>query len=199
MLPYLQSYTNPKKDKAYRRYMDGESQRKISKALKIPGSTLALWSKKDGWEDERKSRKISESAEAVSAAAAAGAGADGAASGAAAQPEDRRTGMQRMLARQQRLTGRLVEAYEQDVDKTLADAKVTGRLTRSQIAQLTMLGNNLMAMERKAWCVPDKIETTGKNGGPIEVRDISALTDEELDAELARMEAEAAGAAPGTR
>jgi hypothetical protein len=50
---------------------------------------------------------------------------------------------------------------------------------------------------------PDKFrerrEITGKNGGPIAYRDVSAMSDEELDAEIARMEAEEAAASSGAR
>jgi hypothetical protein len=49
---------------------------------------------------------------------------------------------------------------------------------------------------------PDKFrerrEITGKNGGPINYRDVSAMSDEELDAEIARIEAEEAAASSGT-
>jgi hypothetical protein len=75
-------------------------------------------------------------------------------------PLDRAAAMERMLARQQRITSLLVGAYEKDVLKTLADAEASDRpLSRSQLAQLDKIGNSVLAMERKAWCVPDKIET----------------------------------------
>lgn len=36
----------------------------------------------------------------------------------------------------------------------------------------------------------DRREVTGKGGGPLEYRDVSGMTDEEIDAEIARLRAE---------
>lgn len=195
-LPYQQAYNDPKKEKAYHRYLDGETQRRIATALKISPRTLANWSKQDGWEAERKARKIAASSEAVAAAAAAGA----AEPETTAPTEDSRTetrlvGMERILGRQQRVTGRLVEAFEKDVERLFAQADTTGKpITRSAIAQAAMLGNTLLAMERKAWCVPDKIET--KDTTPTPEDKVRKLTDDDLDRQLADAErAEAAAAA----
>lgn len=190
-LPFLQSYNDPKKQKAYLRYMEGKSQRQICAALKLSRRTFNSWSKKDEWEEERKARKIAASSEAiVSATAQPDAppapplAPGGAIDSNPARPETRLQGMERMLARQQRLTGKLLDAYERDVDKTLADAETTGKtLSRSQVAQLTTLGNNLMAMERKAWCVPDKIET--RDTTPQKADPIREMTDDQLERELA--------------
>lgn len=199
-LPFLQSYADSKIDKAYRRYMAGESQRKILGKVKgLSQRTLARYCKNDGWEGERQARALAEESPNVAAVAAEASpvAADAAKSEtpAAKEPESRPAGMERILARQQRITGRIVEAFERDVDKTLADADAAAKpLSRSQIAQLTTLGNNLMAMERKAWCVPDKIET--KDTTPAPVDPVRNMTDEQLerrDRELADQLAAAAG------
>lgn len=192
-LPFLQSYNDPKKEKAYRRYMAGETQRAICKALKVPKSTLALWSKRDGWEEERQARKIAAEAE-PKAEAPQNVGPVGPSAEPVVQVESRMAGMERMLARQQRIVGRLLTAYEQDVERTMTEAEKTGKpVTRSQIHQLTTLGNNLLTMERKAWCVPDKIET--KDTTPPAEDKVRKLKDEELrqrleSARAARLEAE---------
>jgi hypothetical protein len=181
-LPFLQSYNDPKIEKAYRRYLAGESQRKIAKALKIPARSLARVCKNDGWEAERKARAVTEEAPNV-AAVAAEQPQTTAPAAKPEEPESRLVGMERMLARQQRIVGRLVAAYEKDVEKTLVEIDIKP-LSRSQIAQLTSLGNNLMAMERKAWCVPDKIET--KDTTPTKVDEVRKLKDDELSKRLDR-------------
>jgi hypothetical protein len=200
-LPLLQSYNDAKKQKAYIRYMEGGSQREISSKLKISRRTLASWSSRDRWEEEREARKIAASTEAIAAATAAGAAPDappsaplGATAGAAPQSETRLQGMERILARQQRIVGKLVDAYERDLNKTLTDADSAGKLSRSQVAQLVTLGSNLLTMERKAWCVPDKIET--KDTTPHKPDPVRELTDEQLERELeeARRERTAAAA-----
>jgi hypothetical protein len=182
-LPFLQSYNDPKIQKAYQRYMAGGTQRQIIKALKIPQRTLARYCRNDGWEAERKARGVVDEAPtvaAVAAGAAAPAAKDESPAAKPAEPETRPVGMERILARQQRVTGLLVGAYEKDVEKTIADAEANGKpLQRSQIAQLTTLGNNLMSMERKAWCVPDKIQTEDTTPKPVDP--IRNLTDDELD------------------
>jgi hypothetical protein len=198
VLPYLNSYNDPKIEKAYRRYLDGGTQRKIAKALKLPPRTLARYCKNDGWTAERKARTVTDEAPNVAAVAAEA----GKVAAPAAKPEPaaantkpvaetRTVGMERVLARQQRITDRLVQAYERDVDKTMADAE-TKPLSRSQIAQLAYLGNNLMAMERKAWCVPDKIET--KDTTPTPEDRVRKLPDDDLERQLAESERAAAAA-----
>jgi hypothetical protein len=194
MLPYLQAYNDPRIEKAYRRYLAGGSQRVVAAALKIPQRTLARYCKNDGWETERKARGVTEEAPTVAAVAAEASPAAAKVAAPAANPESRVVGMERILGRQQRITGRLIDAYERDVEKTLADASAPGKsLSRSQIAQLSILGNNLMAMERKAWCVPDKIET--KDTTPTAADRNRNLKDDELQRRIeenrvARVEAE---------
>jgi hypothetical protein len=177
-LPLLQSYADPKKQKAYERYiLDGDSQRTIASALKITSRTVANWSSADGWEAERQARRVgAEVGPNVSAAAAA------ARNDSEAPPrESRAVGMDKMLERQQRIAGLLVGAFEEDVENAFDQAEKAGKtgLTRAQLAQLTMLGNNVLALERKAWCVPDKIET--KDTTPTPADPVRNLTDEELD------------------
>ncbi len=198
-LPYLQSYNDPRIQKAYVRYLDGQSQRKIAAALKIPQRTLARYCKNDGWEAERQSRSVTEEAPTVAAVAAGNAEvATGAAkpqskASGEAPTESRATRMESMLARQQRIVGKLVSAYEKDVEKTLSDAEASGKqLQRAQIAQLALLGNNLMAMERKAWCVPDKIET--KDTTPTPVDPIRSQTDDQLERRKRDLEQQLAAA-----
>lgn len=193
-LPYLNSYNDPKKQKAYLRYMEGKSQREIAEKLKIPARTVAHWSKADSWEEERKSRKIAGETPNVAAVAAE---VSAPLQGAATEPskpqaddpsESRLTRMERMLARQQRMAGLLVGALEIDIQQTFAAAEAAGKTpTRAQIAQLTTLSNNLLTMERKAWCVPDKIQTEDTTPRPEDK--VRKLTDEELDRRIA----EAAG------
>jgi hypothetical protein len=196
-LPYLQSYNDPKIDKAYKRYLIGgrkNSQRALAKELKLPPRTLARYCKNDGWEAERKARTVTEEAPTVAAVAAASEDVAAPAAKPEPQQESRLVGMERILARQQRVTGLLVDAYEVDVEKALSDARTAGRtLQRTQIAQLAMLGNNLMAMERKAWCVPDKIET--KDTTPTPADRVRGLSDDDLERQLAAAEGAAAAAA----
>jgi hypothetical protein len=181
-LPFLQSYNDPKIEKAYRRYLAGESQRQILGKVKgLSQRTLARYCKNDGWEAERQARAVTEEAPNVAAVAAGDPNVTAAAAtlDQAAPTESRATRMDSMLSRQQRIVGRLVEAYEKDVEKTLADE---AKVSRTQIYQLTTLGNNLMSMERKAWCVPDKIET--KDTTPTPVDPIRNLKDDELTKKL---------------
>lgn len=194
-LPYLQSYNEAKKQKAYVLYLEGGTQRKIAAKLKIPARTIAHWSKADDWEGERKARKFAGDAPNVAAVAAeASRPLQGAATGPVPN-ESRAVRMERMLDRQQRMAGRLVEALETDIAQTFAAAETVGKSpTRAQIAQLTTLSNNLLALERKAWCVPDKIET--KDTTPEKVDPVRNLTDEQLESkerELNRQLAEAEG------
>src|SRR4051812_27001708 len=69
-LPYLQSYNDPKIEKAYQRFLKGETQRAIAKALKIPPRTIARYCKKDGWLAERQARNVAADAPNVAAVAA---------------------------------------------------------------------------------------------------------------------------------
>jgi hypothetical protein len=199
-LPYLQSYNDPKIEKAYRLYLGGASQRKIlGKVKDLSQRTLARYCKNDGWEAERKARAVTEEAPNVAAVAAGNSKvAAAAANPAAATPvthpttETRAVGMDRVLGRQQRIVGRLVEAFERDVERTLTAATADKPLSRSQIAQLTQLGNNLLAMERKAWCVPDKIET--KDTTPPPADPLRNMTDDQLDRRERELEQQLAAA-----
>jgi hypothetical protein len=196
MLPYIQSYTDAKKEKAYRRYMDGQAQRKVAASLKISPRTLASWSKADGWEAERKARKIAAETPEVAAAAAGGAVEQhfAATPPADAPPETRAAGMERMLGQQQRLAGILMTALRKDIEGTVEAAAAAGKtLSRSQISQLTTLSNNLCTLERKAWCVPDKLET--KDTTPTPEDRLRKLTDDDLDRELAEAERAATSSA----
>jgi uncharacterized protein YjcR len=69
-LPYLQSYNDPKIEKAYQRFLKGETQRAIAKALKIPPRTIARYCKKDGWLAERQARHVAAESPNVAAVAA---------------------------------------------------------------------------------------------------------------------------------
>jgi hypothetical protein len=180
MLPYVQSYNDPKIEKAYHRYLKGDSQRAIAKALNIPPRTVARYCKKDGWQSEREARHVAAEAPNVAAVAAT---VQTPAATEGPVPESRMVGMERMLGAQQQLTGLLVEAFKKDVEKTIADAATVGKpMSRSQIAQLTSLGNNLLTMQRKAWCVPDKIET--KDTTPTAPDRVRTLKDDELQNRL---------------
>src|SRR3954463_14496881 len=109
-LPLLQSYADPKKQKAYEKYLQGESQRKIAEALKLPPRSLARWCKEDGWENERRARAVAAIAAPNVAAVAASI-----AAGEVATPSvklSRSAGMERILQRQQHLTGLIVDAFE---------------------------------------------------------------------------------------
>lgn len=198
-LPYLQSYNDPKIEKAYRLYLDGGTQRKILGKVKgLSQRTLARYCKNDGWEAERKARSVTEEAPNVAAVAAEVA----APAAKPAETESRTVRMERMLERQQRIAGRLLSALERDIEQTFAAAEAAGKNpTRAQIAQLTSLSNNLLSMERKAWGVPDKIET--KDTTPQKPDPVREMTDEQLERELeaARRERAAAAereAAPGS-
>jgi hypothetical protein len=195
-LPYLQSYNDPKIEKAYRRYLIGgkkNSQRAVAKALKLPLRSLSRYCKNDGWEAERKARAVSDEAPNVAAVAAAATEVAAPAAKPSVDSESRPAGMERILGRQQRLTGLLVSALERDIERTLTEADESHRpLSRAQIAQLTTLSNNLLAMERKAWCVPDKIET--KDMTPTAEDRVRKLKDDELDRALAAAEGAAIAA-----
>lgn len=200
-LPLLQSYNDPKKQKAYLRYMEGGTQRTIAAKLKIPARTIAHWSKADGWEEERKARKLAGESPNVAAVAAeplqeastAATNAESPGEPQGATGESRTVRMERMLERQQRMAGRLVVALERDIDQTFAAAEAVGKTpTRAQIAQLTSLSNNLLALERKAWQVPDKIET--KDTTPQRPDPVRELTDEQLERELEAARRERAAA-----
>lgn len=198
-LPLLQSYNDAKKQKAYLRYMEGKSQREVAAKLKIPARTVAHWSKADGWEEERKARKIAGESPNVAAVAAETTPPlqDAATTPPAeASTETRPQRMERMLARQQMMAGRLVGALAIDIEQTFAAAEAAGKNpTRAQIAQLTSLSNNLLALERKAWGVPDKIET--KDTTPHKPDPVRELTDEQLERELEATRRARAAAAAG--
>ncbi len=197
MLPYLQSYNDPKVDRAYRRFLAGESQRKLAKTLRIPLRTLNRIAVADGWRAEREARKVASQAGGVATAVASVATESTTSSVAdATKAESRTVGMDRMLRAQQGFCSRLVEALNQDASRTFEEAEKSGRpVTRSQIAQLASLGERLLTMQRKAWCVPDKIET--KDTTPTPEDKVRKLSDDELDRELAREEGIAAATATG--
>jgi len=184
MLPYLQSYNDPKIQKAYERSLAGESLRHIAKALRISLRTLARRSKEDGWIEERKARTLATESPNVATAATAVQTGVATADESPVESETRVVGMERMLRSQQRIAGMLRSAYQRDLESTLSAAETAGKPpTRAQIAQLVILGNNVLAMERKAWCVPDKIET--KDTTPTPADRARSLTDEQLERELA--------------
>lgn len=58
MIPYLLTYPDAKYDEGYRRYQNGETQRQVAESLGIPRRSLARLSKQDGWEEERRARRI---------------------------------------------------------------------------------------------------------------------------------------------
>lgn len=182
-LPFIQSYTDAKIEKAYRLYMGGATQRQVLRKVKgLAQRTLARRCKDDGWEAERRGRAAAEESPNVAAVAAS----EATMAAAAAKPtetqapESRLVGMERMLGQQQRIAGLLSDALRKDIDGTVTAAEGAGKsLSRSQIVQLANLANNVFTLERKAWGVPDKLET--KDTTPKPVDPIRSMTDEELD------------------
>lgn len=202
MLPYLLTYTDPKLEQAYQRYLAGESQRKLAKDLGISERTLARRSKEDGWEDERRTRRASaEGAVADVVAAVAAEPVESAAIVAAelaaapqeqAQPTEQKAprplpygadeapltadqrirSMDAMLRRQQRFADRLARAMDTETERIVAEAERSGRTLRlSQISQLAVLGERVLSMQRRAYCVPDKFE----------IKDTTPAADKHID------------------
>jgi hypothetical protein len=216
VLPYLLSYSDAKLDEAYRRYQNGESQRQIIKALGIAQRTLARRCKEDGWEEERRARRAAAETPALAEAVAAATAEplpvvaasipdmpDDAAqphetAGEEALPEDaepegRLRAMERMLAGQKRYADRLAKALDRAALEMLASvAGKPARAVITQINQLAVLGEKVLGMQRKAWCVPDKIET--KDTTPTAADRVRVLSDEQLDRELEAAERAATAA-----
>jgi DNA invertase Pin-like site-specific DNA recombinase len=206
-LQYLLSYEDRKIEKAYHRYLEGQSQKKIAKALKIPERTLARRCKEGEWEAERKIRQAAGDEPEVVAAVAADQSRATATEAAplpeappkpgpdadATEPEQR--SIDSMLLRQQRFTDRLFDCVDRASEELLRDLSgKPARVALAQASQLSTLGGRLLEMQRKAYRVPDKIET--KDTTPTVEGRVRKLKDDELDRELAAVErAEAAAAA----
>jgi hypothetical protein len=167
-LPYLLAYADPKIQQAYELYLGGMAQRDAATKTGCPYRTLARHCSQDGWEAERKARGIAKDTPHVAALAAAEPSSAATMAALAAtvedEPVDEHYGgmpasMVRILRRQQRLTGMLLQAVEAEVEREFSLAKTAGKPVRfGQIMRLSMLTNLVTAMERKAHCVPDKLE-----------------------------------------
>lgn len=195
-LPYLQSYNDPKIEKAYRLYLDGASQRKIlSKVKGLAQRTLARYCKNDGWEAERQARAAAAESPNVAAATAAACPETKPAATAPASevPGTRAAGVERMLGQLQHMAGCLTGALQREIEDSLAAAAAAGRnLSRPQIVQLMKLLELAVSLQKKAWCVPDKIET--KDTTPQKPDPIREMTDDQLERELAAARAADAAA-----
>ncbi|HMJ86534.1 MAG TPA: hypothetical protein VK504_25325 [Vicinamibacterales bacterium] len=191
-LPFLNTYNDPKVQRAYERYLSGESQRKILKSVKIAPRTLARRCKDDGWEAERQARRVA--AEASQSLPSAAAGESVAPEVIDATDESRLTTIDRMLREWQVVTGHLRRWVVSEAHSlfTPADGK---RPRLQQVMQLGVLTERLASLDKKVHCVPDKIET--KDTTPKDVDRVRSLTDEQLERE--REEAARALAASRSR
>lgn len=192
-IPYLLSYDDPKIEKAYHRYLDGDSQRTVAKKLKVPLRTLQRYCKADGWEAERQARRDSALQKAM-AASSDKVAADVCAA-ANVTPLER---MQVMLERQQRVASRVVAMICEAAESLIVEAETkpgtNARMKLSIGAQVLTITTRALEMERKAYRVPDKMEL--ENTTPTPADRVRTLKDDELERELADAQrAEAAAAA----
>lgn len=196
----IHSYPDPKWQKCYERFLSGETQKDLAIALKIPERTLAWRCSRDHWNAERKARTAIDPAKEVAALAKVieeENGADVATDSDAPDEEAQARGQQRILQRQQRMTGMLVGAFEQELTETINTARLAGKkVLPAKLNQLRAMGDGLFAMERKAWQIPDKIET--KDTTPTRGDRLRGLKDEDLErheSDVDRQLAEAEGRA----
>lgn len=174
-IPFKELYLlEPKWQECYERYVgvdgNGETQRSLAAALGFPLRTIAWRCSKDGWQADREARRAAiESGDFASLAVATEAAED---SGSVSEivPES----VDDVLRRQQRVAQMLSVALEEDVERTIVTAVMSGKhLARGALLQLATVVNNIHALERKAHRLPDKIET--KDTTPTADRHIDAI------------------------
>lgn len=201
-LPYLHAYNDIKLQKAYELYLGGMSQAAAAKASKVPPRTLQRRCSEDGWTAERQARRAVSpptvppmAAGDRSAPPSATQTSDAATvSSGAPVAESRLAGMEAMLREWQGTIALLRVSLTEEIRSVFVDAAANGkRPTRSQIAQYTALATNLAALDKKVWCVPDKIQTEDTTPTPEDR--VRKLKDDELERELAREQGTAAAAA----
>ncbi len=200
-LPYLQSYTDLKLQKAYEIYVGGASQGKAAKVSRVSRRTLERRCAEDGWAAEKRTRKMAEGTKRVPPIGAGAAETSPAAAQvtenatqASSPHESRSVGMEAMLREWQGivavLRGEMAVEVAAEREKAIAAGK---RMPRQQIAQLSALAGNLAALDKKVWCVPDKIET--KDTTPTAEDRVRSLKDDDLERQLTAVERGAAAAA----
>lgn len=191
-LPYLLSYEDSKIEKAYHRYLEGESQKKIAKALKIPERTLARRCIEGGWEDERKIRRtVADETPVVAAVAVEQTSATATESAPLPEPtpkhgpepdvpqENQRHAIDRMLRKQQRFVDRLVDAADRASEELIASIEgKPARVAFAQVSQLSTLGGRLLEMQRKAYRVPDKMEIEDTTPAQKHIDNVRRLREE---------------------
>jgi hypothetical protein len=99
--------------------------------------------------------------------------------------------MEAMLREWQGVVALLRRSFVQEVRSIFANTEKPP--TRNQIAQFTTLTANLAALDKKVWCVPDKIET--KDTTPTPADKVRGMSDDDLDRQLAAAEGAASSAA----
>ena len=193
-LPLLNSYADIKMQKAYERYVCGESQAKIVKALKVAPRTLARRCKVDGWEAERQARKAANLAAAAAVPTTPILPNKAAPESPLPELETRSALMERMLREWQDTVALLRGWIGDEVRSVFRDAAAAGKRPAIQkVMQLANMTNSVATLDKKVHCVPDKIET--KDTTPTPEDKARKLTDEQLDRQLAEAEGATASAA----
>lgn len=198
---YRRAYENKRLNAAYRRFVDGGGDVSLTDLVKSSGYSkrqLQRYSSRDEWVTEQEERKAQAAVAAslltqmaAMAPDATAAGGDGVIPGA----KDIILGV---LKRHQQFWDRIERHVVTALDEM--ERKATERkqpLNIGNLVQILTVAEKASANVRKAYGIPERstMELTGKNGGPVTYRDVSEMTDEELDAELARLEREASGPA----
>lgn len=164
-LPLLQSYTDAKMQKAYERYVAGESQRKIIKALKIAPRTLARRCKDDGWEAERQAHRAASAMAASESQPLPNEAAIKTPLPDCEEIELRSVAMERMLREWQGIVAKLRGWVEAEVKVVFSEAaKSSKRPTVQKMMQLGNMANSFATLDKKVWCVPEKIAPTSPDG-----------------------------------
>lgn len=199
-------YDNPRKQEAYEFYIGGATQVEVTKLTGLSKRSIAKWSSEDGWTAERDDRQRAMLHAVAVASVSAPPDALAALSGASLQhrlaealkSEDVRLRIGAVMMKQRALFDALLDDVQRAYDAKRAKAAGAGKdLALNELFPIVKIAVDVAAAHRKAHGVPEKMELTGKDGGPLAYRDVSEMTDAELDAELARMEAEAAGSTAG--
>lgn len=203
-LPLLQPYSDIKLQKAYELFLAGTSQEKAAKLAKVPLRTVQRRCSEDGWVGQRQAFAATAPPQVPPVAAG-----DASTPPSSPQPaeqavdvpkpfESRAAGMEAMLREWQEVVAVLRGTLVAEVKAAAAEvANVGKRMTRAQIGQYTTLVNNLATLDKKVWCVPDKIET--KDTTPAPTDPIRNLTDDQLERELAAERERNAAAAERAR
>lgn len=186
-LPYRRSYKKKSLDKAYRQFVDGTaSLRKLTKSSGVSFSTLCRHSAKDEWvaEMEERKGKALAAASLLTQMAAVTAEVDASPGGAVMGA---REAIIAVLKRQQQFWDRVesrVASIFDEIEQRAADTKRPVQL--GQIIPLLTAAEKASSNVRKAYGIPDATKLD------VLFRDVSDMTEVEIDSELARMEVEEA-------